>query len=642
MKRLHLFLIKSFIGPFILIFFIVLFLLLMQFLWRYIDDLVGKGLEIPVIAELLLYTSANLVPLALPLSILMAALMTFGNLGEYYELTAIKASGISLQRFLMPLIFLVIFISYGAFLFSNHVLPYTNLQMRSLLHDIQKQKPEFQIKPGEFYNDIEGYSIYIQKRDYQSNALYGIKIYDHTRRDGNTTVIMADSGNMKLTVDDRYLIVSLYNGKSYNELEEDKKGRRNRTYPHRMDIFKERRIIMELTDFGLQRTDQDLFKKHYQMMNLKQLRFSIDSLKKMIEDRNNQLYSSLIHQYIYPKRGSRDNMESPLIDTDSIIEAQAYTIQRKIITEALIKARASERLMHTLVQNVEYKTKDMRKHEIEWHRKFTISFACLIFLFIGAPLGAIIRKGGLGMPVVISTLFFIFYYIISMSGEKFVRESMLTSFQGMWVSSLMLFFFGVFLTYKATTDSSIMNMETYGIMLKKLIGIRSKTMVERKGYIQKILIHDSLDFEKTQQLLNNIHKESASVLELLSRKKSFYAQIQRLLRSKMPPEIADFYTHYHSLFDYLVTTKLYSVKYFRSKIELLPAIYPKTVYYNNTETIINTISLFLFPIGILKFIIHIVYFNIFLKRISSINALTNSMLNALKKKSFIDEIKETI
>lgn len=642
MKRLHLFLIKSFIGPFILIFFIVLFLLLMQFLWRYIDDLVGKGLEIPVIAELLLYTSANLVPLALPLSILMAALMTFGNLGEYYELTAIKASGISLQRFLMPLIFLVIFISYGAFLFSNHVLPYTNLQMRSLLHEKKKKKPEFQIKPGEFYNDIEGYSIYIQKRDYQSNALYGIKIYDHTRRDGNTTVIMADSGNMKLTVDDRYLIVSLYNGKSYNELEEDKKGRRNRTYPHRMDIFKERRIIMELTDFGLQRTDQDLFKKHYQMMNLKQLRFSIDSLKKMIEDRNNQLYSSLIHQYIYPKRGSRDNMESPLIDTDSIIEAQAYTIQRKIITEALIKARASERLMHTLVQNVEYKTKDMRKHEIEWHRKFTISFACLIFLFIGAPLGAIIRKGGLGMPVVISTLFFIFYYIISMSGEKFVRESMLTSFQGMWVSSLMLFFFGVFLTYKATTDSSIMNMETYGIMLKKLIGIRSKTMVERKGYIQKILIHDSLDFEKTQQLLNNIHKESASVLELLSRKKSFYAQIQRLLRSKMPPEIADFYTHYHSLFDYLVTTKLYSVKYFRSKIELLPAIYPKTVYYNNTETIINTISLFLFPIGILKFIIHIVYFNIFLKRISSINALTNSMLNALKKKSFIDEIKETI
>ena len=254
-KRLHILLLRSFAGPFALTFLIVIFIMVMQFLFKYINDLIGKGLEFPVVSEFVLYLTASMVPMALPLAILMAALMTFGNLGEYYELTAMKSSGVSLIRIMLPLIVVAILLSIGAFLFSNYVLPVANLKMRSLLYDIQRKRPAFNIVEGIFYNGIEGYSMRIDTKDPNTNVLYGIKIYDHTERKGNIMVTVADSGYMRVSADDQYLIFTMYNGRSYHELDIDRKNVKDFTYPYREDLFQEQTILIELTGFGLDRTD---------------------------------------------------------------------------------------------------------------------------------------------------------------------------------------------------------------------------------------------------------------------------------------------------------------------------------------------------------------------------------------------------
>ena len=477
-KKLHLLVLKSFLGPFFLTFCIVIFVLVMQFLFKYINDLIGKGLEFKIIVEFFAYLCTSMVPLALPLALLMAALMTFGNLGEFNELTALKSSGISLPRIMKPLIFLTLAICVGAFYFSNNVLPIANLKMRSLLYDIQRQRPEFQILEGIFYNGIEGYSIRIGKKDTRSGMLYDLRIYDHSERKGNSHVTYADSGTMKMTADEKFLVVTLYNGKTYEEIQVDRRNRRDYTHPMRRDAFEQQVMMIEMKGFGLDRTDESLFKGNYNMLSLSQLRYYEDSILRDIKVLYNGLYQSLNRATYAAFRGGRGrplmhdtDSAAPSVyrlDKDSLIETLSDQHQMQAINQALTQARASMNYVTTTYTNTDTKIRRLRKYQIEIQRKFTLSFACFIFFFIGAPLGAIIRKGGLGMPTVISILFFIFYYIISLSGEKFARESIITPFQGMWVSAVILFPMGIWLTYKAATDSAIMNLDTYTNFFKKL------------------------------------------------------------------------------------------------------------------------------------------------------------------------------
>jgi len=480
-KKLHKFILRSFIGPLFLTFFIVMFLLLMQFLWKYIDDLVGKGLDFIVISKLMVYTSASLVPMALPLAILLASIMTFGNLGENYELTALKAAGISLQRIMMPLVIFIIFVSVAAFFFSNNIMPVSNLKMRSLLYDVQQQRPELQIKAGAFYNGIEGYSIKIGQKDPKTNLLKNIKIYDHTANEGNVSVTVADSGYMRMTGDEQYLMVSLYNGATYVELKPDKSNRgRKKTYPERRDKFEKEIIFLELTGFGLKRTDESLFKSHYAMMNLDQLQHANDSLKGELKNTRKNFRNMLTKSSYFKRernytgrmeRFRRDTALTPVIVTlnyDSLYNNFTITQKQRAVSQALSFARSAKSYIGSEETTVENKIKRLRRYQIEWHRKFTLSFACFIFFFIGAPLGAIIRRGGLGMPVVVSVLFFVLYYVISLSGEKFVREDIWNAPEGMWLSSFILLPLGIFLTYKATTDSTIMNIDTYLSFFKKI------------------------------------------------------------------------------------------------------------------------------------------------------------------------------
>ncbi|UCG26927.1 MAG: LptF/LptG family permease [Bacteroidales bacterium] len=482
MKRLHLFVIKSFIGPLVLTFFIVLFILIMQFLWKYIDDLVGKGLELDTLSELLFYFSVSFIPMALPLAVLLASLMTFGNLGENLELTALKSAGISLQRIMTPLIILVIMISIGAFFFSNNVLPRANLKSRSLLWDIQQQRPELNIKAGSFYNGIDGFSIKVARKDPKTNLLRKVLIYDHRDKQGNVAVTYADSGYMRMSPGDSTLILTLYNGNSYNEvLEEDRKRiRRNiRTYPHRRETFKEQTVMLALTGFGLSRSDEDLFKKSYSMMNIDQLSFIRDSMIDILHERKEIFTSTMLqsHYYIYSRRMPSERKKIKISDPSSIPKFEPYAALSQLsfmeqlgaVDQALSYAKSSQRFITSSGSNLIHHTKRIRRYQIEWHRKFTLSFACFIFFFIGAPLGAIIRKGGLGMPVVVSVVFFVIYYVITLTGEKFVREDVLSPFTGMWISSIILLPLGIFLTYKATVDSAILNIDTYYNFLKKLL-----------------------------------------------------------------------------------------------------------------------------------------------------------------------------
>jgi len=483
MKRLHALDIKSFLGPLILTFFMVIFILLMQFLWKYIDDLVGKGLETKILAEFLLYSSASMVPMALPLAVLLSSLMTFGNLAENLELLAFKSSGVSLTRIMAPLTYVVVVITFAAFFFANNIMPVSNLKLTSLLHDIRKQRPELQIQPGIFDNTMEGYSIRIGDQDPKTSLLKDIWIYDHTEKAGNVSVTVADSGYMKMSSDEKHLMLTLYNGNSYVELQKTRKRNEPQTYPHRRDKFAKQEMLIELTGFGLSRSDQSLWKNSYSMMNLEQLTHIEDSLsqdigslresvRQMVENSTvEKKKRSMIGNSVASKDTAQRTEPKPAyhaLHIDTVFHDMTKNEKRRAVVQAINIARTNKSFVATNANNIEYKIKRLRRYQIEKHRKFTLSFSCLIFFFIGAPLGAIIRKGGLGMPVIVSVLFFLVWYMLSITGEKFVREDMMAPFAGMWLSSFLLIPLGVFVSYKASRDSVIMNIESYFNFLKRI------------------------------------------------------------------------------------------------------------------------------------------------------------------------------
>jgi lipopolysaccharide export system permease protein len=492
LKKLDIFVLKSFIGPLILTFFIVLIILILQFLWMYVDELAGKGLEFNILAELLFQFSLSFVPMALPLAILLAALMTFGNLGEFSELTALKSSGIPLQRIMRSLIILIGFISIVSFVFSNNVLPYANRKARTLLYDIRRKRPDINLQAGTFNNDIDGFSIKITTRDPVTNRLNKVYIYDHRDKKGNTNVTYADSGYMKITQDETAMIMVLYNGYSYNEMEDESATISERSYPFRKDYFKEQTMVLSLSGFNLERSEIDLFRSNSAMLNISQLTYYIDSLNKSYNNRVNIQFKEFNNTKLYAERNNPKNYAFDQ-DADSMITDAKFDVTALLNS---LNTQEKQTVLSTAIDNIKeaasflsqnsellmIEVRSIKKYEVDWNKKLTLSFACLVFFFIGAPLGAIIRKGGLGTPAVISILFFVIWYVISLSGEKLVEENLIPAAAGMWASSYILLPIGIFLTYKASTDSVIMNIDTYLAFLKKI-----------KDYLYRIAISGSIE-----------------------------------------------------------------------------------------------------------------------------------------------------
>ena len=475
MKILNKFLLRSFIGPFVATFFIVLFVLVIQFLWKYVDDLVGKGLEFSLIAELIFYASASLVPMALPLAVLLSSIMTFGNLSEFNELTAIKASGTSVLRFMLPLGILTFFIAIAAFFFANNVLPVANLKFGALLYDVREQKPALSIQEGIFYNGIDGYSIKVGKKHLDNQTIEDILIYDHTDRRGNVKLLIAQKGKMSSSENNHILTLTLYNGNAYEEVISDKS---NTHLPHMRTHFEEQTISFDLSAFKLDRTNPELFRDHYTMLTIAQLSFAIDSLKNLMVERNDEIIGYIMNSFFFNTDSVNMKKYSNLAVTEAYSTVWFDTLDNKtkidILSEMKNNVATLKGYTEMLTRDQEYKNEILIRHYIEWHRKFTLSFACIVLFLIGGPMGAIIKKGGLGAPIIVCIIFFLIYHVISITGEKMSKEFVLNPNIGMWLSAIFLLPIGIFLLYKSNIDSKIFEPGTYNSLFSKIKRLTSK------------------------------------------------------------------------------------------------------------------------------------------------------------------------
>jgi len=460
-KKLDKLVIKTFLGPFVATFFVTWFVLLMQFLWKYIDDLVGKGLDLHIILELITYTSASLITLALPLAVLLSSIMTFGNLGESFELVALKSSGISLLRFIRPLLFVCIGIGIMAFLFANYVIPVANLRAKSLLYDITNSKPAFNIKAGVFYSDIPGYTIKVARKEKDNRTIHQVMIFDQTGGGGTGAdkLILAEKGTMELSENKRFLYFVLQDGWRYEE-----RNMRGSTVPGELIRmgFKEYKKAFDLSSFTFSRLDMDLFASNQQMLNIRQLDKAIDSLK-----REETLFSRTVNAYVtsrYPFFKWKDTgwlAAAPPLPVKQFIDVIPKKNLRYVLDRADQSIRETSSNLESTAKEYADKHSIMLLHKVEWQRKFTLAFACIVMFLIGAPLGSIIRKGGLGTPLVFAVIFFVIFNIFFMVGEKMARKDVLTTWAGMWLSNIVLMPIAAFLIYKAMNDSQLFNKEFY-------------------------------------------------------------------------------------------------------------------------------------------------------------------------------------
>ncbi len=458
-KKLDKLIVKAFVGPFISTFFVVLLVLVMQFFWLYIDDFVGKGLSVGLIFEFIWYQSAVLVPLALPLSVLLSSIMTFGNLGESFELVAIKSAGISLLRFMRPLFFVTILICGVAFLFSNYIIPVANLKSRTLLADIVYAKPAFDLKEGVFYDKINGFAIKIGKKENNDSVIRNIIIYeqDGTLQDN---FIVAKSGIMRVTGNKRFLEFNLKDGWRYQE-----KGQYGTTKTEFIRLgFKEFTKQFDLSSFQFNRTADSVNRSNQRMLSMRQLSKAIDSLeithRQVSARQGKEIFSSMqFTRYLDSGWTAAPTQLPDSIKTfdDVLPDSARMDVSRNAASRVGIPKSS---LLSVLTETVS-RERDIRLHKIEWHRKISLSLACLVLFMIGAPLGSIIRKGGLGSPLIFAIIFFMLFYFLSTSGEKFAKEGALTPFAGMWLSTFGLVPIGLFLTFKAMRDSHLFNKEFY-------------------------------------------------------------------------------------------------------------------------------------------------------------------------------------
>jgi lipopolysaccharide export system permease protein len=461
MKRLHRMIIKAYLGPLMVTFVIVLFILVMQFLWKYVDDLMGKGLEWYVLVELLTYATASFVPLALPLAILLSSIMTMGSLGENSELVPMRSAGLGLGRILSPLFLTSSALAIGSFFFSNDLLPVANLKFRSLLWDVTEKKPTLNLKPGIFYNGIDGFSIRVQDKDPDTGMLTDVLIYDHRAAfQGNRTVIRAQSGTMRRSTDGHFLVLTLKDGHFYDE-HSPAAGDKG-IYPMMRGSFVEDEVRFDLSGLGLRRTDEDLFKDHYKMMTMGQLQVSEDSLLKRMDARREEQVKHLSNGLQFFRPTTPSTLPPPPARSWNAMQASLTPEMRNGLYDvAMNMVRNDLSQIDRGLEELQGRQEQVSRHRIEWHRKPMLAITCIIFFLIGAPLGAIIRKGGMGLPVVFAIVFFLIFHIVSFSMEKLVIAGGIEAWPGMWVASLVLLPVGLFLTWKAATDSPLLDADAY-------------------------------------------------------------------------------------------------------------------------------------------------------------------------------------
>ncbi len=477
-KKLDKLILKAFVWPFIATFFITLFVFMMQILWKYIDDLVGKGLDIITLVKFLVYASATLVTLALPIAILLSSIMTFGKLGENFELVAIKSSGISLLRFMRPLFFVSVILTGVAFLFANYIAPVANLKFAVIYNDIYRKSPAFDLKDGVFYNGFRGFSIKVGKKEKDKSTLHNVLIYEQSNGIQDNTII-SESGKMKVSPDKKFLEFKLQNGHRYEE-----KGTSNALQNEFIQLgFKEYNKLFDLTQLNIQKTSDSLFMNNMRMKTLKQLDRDIDSIKKAPDSLIKKTRADLKNYFKFIKYKDSGNIKKQVAVAGRKPDVKKAKSFDDLIPDSLkifINDQAAgivagvRSLMEISSSEYDNRVSDITLHKVEWHKKLSLSVACIVLFFIGAPLGSIIRKGGLGMPLVVALIFFLIFYLLNIFGEKFTKDNLLDPITGMWLPVFVLSPVGFFLTYKAMHDSQLFNKEYYYRLIKNIRVVTGK------------------------------------------------------------------------------------------------------------------------------------------------------------------------
>ncbi len=504
-KKLDIYIIKGFLQLFAGTFFICLFIFVMQFLWKWMNDLIGKGLTIDLLAKFFWFSSLTLIPMSMPLAVLLASLISFGNLGERFELLSMKAAGIPLIRILMPLIIVATLICGGSFYFQDKISPYATRELSRLAWSMRQKSPELEIPEGIFYSEIPGYNLYVEHKDPETGMLYGVMIYTNANSYNDTQIVLADSGRMQSTSDKMHLKLTLWGGERFRNMDAQQGSMLRANVPYMRESFVQEVDIIPF-DGNFNLMDADLFSHNAQAKDRDEIQHSIDSLSHLADSSRHAIYAG-VQQWHMRKvipAGRRDSLsiveEATKMPTiDSIYMAMQDEQRLKAWRGALNHAETmlgeyQFRALETGDRNL-----NLRKHRIEWYKKYTMSLACLLFFFIGAPLGAIIRKGGLGVPVVVSVIIFIFYYIVNQAGENNAKVNAWTVESGTWLSTFVLTATGIFLTHKANSDSVVFNIEGYRNFFMRLLGLRASRKLNRK----EVIINDP-DYTTLPQRLGEL------------------------------------------------------------------------------------------------------------------------------------------
>ena len=511
-KKLDIFILKSFLLLFAGTFFICLFIFMMQFLWRYVDEMVGKGLEIKVLAQFFFYSALTLIPLSLPLSILLAALMTFGNFGERFELLSMKAAGIPLLRIIRPLVIFCAILGCISFYFQNVIAPKAQLKLLTLLVSMKQTSPELDIPEGVFYSDIDGYNIYVKQKDRETGIMKDLLIYNFSEGFENAHIIWASEGKMEMTADKKHLYLHLYRGEQFENLKSQSISSKN--VPYRRETFREKHIMIEF-DGGFDMVDGSFLSDRSDSKDMAAIDHSIDSLNFQADSIGRSMFDQIkVQTYKKVNVSQRDSIRiaenklPALINIDSLLNTYSLSQKSEIITH-------TSQSLNRLAMEWDQKGKQMkdtdkkiRSHQVDWHKKITLSLSCLIFFFIGAPLGAIIRKGGLGLPVVISVIIFVLYYIIDSGSTRVAKSGEMNIILGVWMSTLVLAPIGAFFTYKSNKDSVVFNLEMYTGFFRWLFGLRSS----RHIYKKEVIINDP-DYARNLDSLSTLSHECQTYLD---------------------------------------------------------------------------------------------------------------------------------
>ncbi len=604
-KRLDRFMLQSFVPLFLMTFLICLFIVLMQFLWKNIDYLVGKGLGVDVLGELFFYAALTMVPMSLPLAVLLASLMTFGNLGERFELTALKASGISLTRTMAPLTALMIVVAIAAFFFQNNMLPIAQTKMWTLLYSVRQKSPELDIPEEEFYDQIEGFNLYVKEKNRDTGLLYDLLIYNVSKGGAdNATIIFADSGKLSMTEDKSHLILSLWDGEQFENLKEQNGSSQSKNIPYRRESFTSKEVTITF-DANFNRMDESGMRNQYVGKNMTELQATIDSVnarvdsigrtygKALIETRRFNLTPTITQ---YSDSGlvavaRPDIAMDRMINLDSLWNSALPSVRKNYINNALSKARASKQEYEFRAMSMEDDKKILRRHSIELVKKFTLSMACLVFFFIGAPLGAIIRKGGLGMPLVISVFLFIFYFIIDNTGYKMARDGHLPVWEGMWLSTFVLLPLGVFFTYKAVNDSAVFNPDAYRNIIRKLLGRAELRKLELRD-----MVMNEVEIGVGEQMIAHLDAECRQWLDRYGRIPGYWSLLTDGIDKPMLDHLRD---TLEATVTYLSDSRSRLVIL---KLMELPVLRRLWLYHPFAKRWMGLVAAIIFPVGIIIYV----------------------------------------